>query len=237
MGIIRERVAKDTQLWGVTLTDSILDQLEEYAALLLDWNTRMNLTAITDPEGIAVRHFADSISLLAAGNLPSGASVIDVGTGAGFPGMVLKILRPDLEVTLLDSLNKRLVFLDALKQRLKTEVTLLHLRAEEGGRRPALRDRFDFATARAVASLPVLCEWCLPYVKAGGCFAAMKGPEAGEEAKKADRAIKVLGGCLSHTRDFVLSDGSKRSILFITKQKDTPAAYPRPAAKIQKAPL
>lgn len=237
MGIIREIVQRDAAAWKLTLTASMLDQLEEYASLLLDWNTRMNLTAIKEPEGVAVRHFADSLSLLAAMDLPKGASVIDVGTGAGFPGMVLKIVRPDLELTLLDSLNKRLIFLDALKTQLGLDVDLIHLRAEDGGRRPALRDRFDLATARAVAPLNVLCEWCLPYVKRGGSFAAMKGPEAGEEAASAAKAIHELNGTLEGKKDFVLSDGSKRTILVIEKKEATPQKYPRTAAKIQKAPL
>ena len=237
MGIIREIVQRDAADWQLTLTASMLDQLEEYASLLLDWNTRMNLTAIKEPEGVAVRHFADSLSLLAAVDLPKGACVIDVGTGAGFPGMVLKIVRPDLKLTLLDSLNKRLIFLDALKTQLGLDVDLLHLRAEDGGRRPTLRDQFDLATARAVAPLNVLCEWCLPYVKPGGRFAAMKGPEAGEEAASAAKAIHELGGTLEGKKDFVLSDGSKRTILMMEKKDATPQKYPRTAAKIQKAPL
>ena len=237
MGIIREIVERDAAAWELALTTSMLDQLEQYASLLLDWNTRMNLTAIKEPEGVAVRHFADSLSLLTAVDLPKGATVIDVGTGAGFPGMVLKIVRPDLELTLLDSLNKRLIFLDALKTQLGLDVELVHLRAEDGGRRPALRDRFDLATARAVAPLNVLCEWCLPYVKPGGRFAAMKGPDAGEEAASAAKAIHELSGTLEEEKNLTLSDGSKRTILLMAKKGATPQKYPRTAAKIQKAPL
>ena len=237
MGIIREIVERDAAAWKLTLTASMLDQLEEYASILLDWNTRMNLTAIKEPEGVAVRHFADSLTLLAAVDLPRSASVIDVGTGAGFPGMVLKIVRPDLKLTLLDSLNKRLIFLDALKTGLGLDADLVHLRAEDGGRRPQLRDQFDLVTARAVAPLNVLCEWCLPYGKPGGRFAAMKGPEAGEEAAGAANAIHELNGVLEGKRDFTLSDGSKRTILLIGKKGETPQKYPRTAAKIQKAPL
>ncbi len=237
MGIIREIVERDAAAWELTLTTSMLDQLEEYASLLLDWNTRMNLTAIKEPEGVAVRHFADSLSLLTAVDLPKGATVIDVGTGAGFPGMVLKIVRPDLKLTLLDSLNKRLIFLDALKTQLGLDADLVHLRAEDGGRRPALRDRFDLATARAVAPLNVSCEWCLPYVKPGGKFAAMKGPDAGEEVASAAKAIHELNATLEEEKNLTLSDGSKRAILVMEKKGATPQKYPRTAAKIQKAPL
>ncbi len=236
MGIIREIVERDAAAWKLTLTAPMLDQLEEYASILLDWNTRMNLTAIKEPEGVAVRHFADSLTLLAAVDLPRSASVIDVGTGAGFPGMVLKIVRPDLKLTLLDSLNKRLIFLDALKTGLGLDADLVHLRAEDGGRRPQLRDQFDLVTARAVAPLNVLCEWCLPYGKPGGRFAAMKGPEAGEEAAGAAKAIHELNGVLEGKRDFTLSDGSKRTILLIGKKGKRRRNIPERRRKSKRPP-
>jgi 16S rRNA (guanine527-N7)-methyltransferase len=220
---------------GVALDDKALHRFAQYAALLLDWNTRMNLTAIREEAGVYVRHFEDSLTLLGALTPAPGARVLDVGTGAGFPGVPLKIVREDLAVTLLDSLQKRLRFLEELLGALGLDAALLHLRAEDGGRDPALREGFDLVTSRAVAELPVLAEYCLPYVRVGGRFAAMKGPGAEEELERARPALAALGGKVEGIHPFVLADGSTRAVIVVEKQAATPAEYPRAAAKIKKS--
>ena len=224
---------------GVEVDAALAERFDTYARLLVEWNEKMNLTAITDPTGIAVKHFADSLT--AAPLLPSGEiSLIDVGTGAGFPGVPLALLRSDIRLTLLDSLNKRLTFLDALCRELALPVTLIHARAEEGGQRADLRERFDAATARAVAALPVLCEYCLPFVRVGGKFIALKGPEAENETAAAANAVRILGARVAEVRDVALSaDGEtfSRRLVSVDKIKQTPPKYPRNSAKITKQPL
>ena len=160
------------------LSERQLEQLEKYAALLLEWNEKINLTAITDEEGIAAKHFLDCLAFLRHAQIKEGARVADVGTGAGFPGIVLKIARPDIELVLIDSLQKRLNFLSEVCRELGIKATLVHARAEDAGHDKALRESFDFVTARAVANLAVLSEYCLPLVKIGGVFAPMKTAEA-----------------------------------------------------------
>lgn len=226
--------------YGVEITPTLADRLDIYARLLVEWNEKMNLTAITDPTGIVVKHFTDS--LLAAPLLPTGSfSLIDVGTGAGFPGMPLALLREDCHLTLLDSLNKRLVFLEAVCRELGLPATLIHARAEEGGRRPDLREQFDVSTARAVAALPTLCEYCLPFVKVGGCFIALKGPDADREQEAAARAVSLLGGKVAHKTTVTLQadtiEPMERQLIRIDKTRPTSSAYPRPSAKIAKRPL
>ena len=226
--------------YGVEVTSSLAERLDIYACLLTEWNEKMNLTAITDPTGIVVKHFTDS--LLAAPLLPTGAfSLIDVGTGAGFPGVPLALLREDCTLTLLDSLNKRLIFLEAVCRELGLTATLIHARAEEGGRRPDLREKYDVATARAVAALPTLCEYCLPFVKVGGRFLALKGPDADREQEAAVRAVALLGGKVSDRATFALEaagvEPMERQLIRIDKTRPTPPSYPRPSAKIAKRPL
>lgn len=237
MNFPRELLCEGARELGLVLEEETLSSFEAYAALLTEWNEKMNLTAITDPREIAVKHFLDSLTLLSAAALPHGARVIDVGTGAGFPGVPLKLVRPDLKLTLLDSLQKRLTFLKALSQALPFEAELLHARAEEGGREKNLREKFDLACARAVAPLYLLAEYCLPYVKRGGIFAALKGPQAEEELKQAQKAISLLGGRAEKTVSFTLPDGGRRSVLLIRKEKETPVLYPRHGGKIKKSPL
>ena len=211
-------------------------QLEQYAQFLVEYNEKVNLTAITDPEGIEVKHFLDSLMLLKAVELPEGASVIDVGTGAGFPSVPAKIVRDDLRLTLLDGLNKRIVFLGELGRRLGQENTALHARAEEAAR-GELREQFDLATARAVADLRVLAEYCLPLVKVGGNFLAMKGASGEEELAAARGAIKKLGGAYKETRTLHLPGGDTRTLILCQKISQTPTAYPRNGGKIAKSPL
>lgn len=233
---------KDTLLaeaggYGFTLSPTLLDQLERYAELLVDYNQKVNLTAITQPREIALLHFLDSMLLRVALEGRVIDSLADVGTGAGFPGMVLKLLEPGIDLTLIDSLNKRIAFLEQLAAALSVKVTALHLRAEEAGREQSLREQFSVTTARAVAPLPVLCEYCLPLTKIGGVFAAMKAKEADAEAQSAQNAITLLGGKLLEIRAFTLPDGDERSVVLIEKISHTPTKYPRPAGKLAKYPL
>lgn len=222
---------------GIDLTDPQLEQYDRYAGLLVEWNEKINLTAITEPDEIVVKHFLDSLLLLKAVSIPEGGRVIDVGTGAGFPSLPCAIARPDLRLTLLDSLNKRIIFLEELTRALGREAVCIHARAEEGGRDPGLREKFDLATARAVASMRELSEYCLPFVKVGGIFAALKGYEIEDELDEAKPAIKLLGGEIQEVQKKILPDGSRRGIVLIRKISQTSTKYPRPSAKIKKNPL
>ena len=214
------------------LTEEQLQQFQIYCDMLLDWNTRMNLTAIKEPVAVAEKHFADSLSALPL--LPQGVSVIDVGTGAGFPGIPLLIVRPDLQMTLLDGLEKRLRFLEAVCGELGLSARRVHMRAEDAGRSPAYRGKFDIATTRAVASLPVLIEFTVPLLKVGGKSIAYKG-DAGEELTRSKSALHLLHASASLTP--VDSPWGKRTLAVITKEQNTPAAYPRKAGTPEKKPL
>lgn len=231
--VLRQTVEREE----LSVPDSVVDQLCRYYQLLIEWNEKMNLTALTAPEDVALKHFADSLTLLRYANIPEGAAVIDVGTGAGFPGLVLKIARPDIRLTLLDSLQKRLIFLETVCDALDlSDVELVHSRAEDGAH-TALRERFDIAVSRAVAALNTLCEYDMPYVKVGGRFIAMKGKGAAEELTAAQNAIDVLGGRLLRRHDFTLGEAGERSIIEIEKITPTPAAYPRKSKQIKNKPL
>ena len=218
---------------SLRLDDRMLAQFEKYYEMLLDWNQKINLTAITEKSEVEIKHFLDSI--LPAGVLPTGAELCDVGTGAGFPGIPLKIVRPDLKVTLLDSLNKRIMFLEEVCRALDlADVRCLHARAEEVGQ-SALRERFDVVTSRAVARLNTLCEYTLPLVRVGGFFLAYKA-KCEEELAEADHAIRELGGRLENV-DKLLICGQQRTILLIRKEKSTPKKYPRGRGKEKSAPI
>lgn len=210
-------------------------KFKKYAVLLVEWNQKINLTAITDPHGITVKHFLDSVLPLKFLDIPDGASLIDVGTGAGFPGIPLKIMRPDISLTLLDSLNKRVNFLSDVCAALELDVPCVHARAEEFGRNENYRERYDFAAARAVAAMPVLAEYCLPYVKIGGTFVALKGRS--ENYKDSENAIKILGGEISDVTEYALPDGDGRLLICVKKIKETPSKYPRNSGQISKKPL
>ena len=179
---------------GITLPEAAENHLTTYGNLLLEWNEKINLTAITDPEDIVIKHFTDCLSLLKIIDPKPGQSLIDVGTGAGFPGMVIKILRPDVDVTLLDGHQKRFLFLEDLQNQIGIKAINLHCRAELAAKEKLYRERYDFATARAVANLPALSELCLPFVKVGGRFVAMKGSGGKEELDASKNAIFLLGG-------------------------------------------
>lgn len=212
-----------------------------YAELLCEWNEKMNLTAITDAEGIALKHFYDSVYPFTLMPPAEGASLIDVGTGAGFPSVPLKIYRGDIKLTLLDSLNKRVNFLKAVSDELGLGAECIHGRAEEAGRfikeGNPLRERFDAASARAVASLGELCEFCLPFVKVGGRFYALKGKNGIEELAEAKNAINTLGGKVSAVKEYKLPNGDERVLAVIEKVKRTPDKYPRNAGQMKKKPL
>lgn len=235
---IKTVLSETTKDYKITLTQNQLEQFEKYFQLLIKWNEKMNLTAITDVNGVAVKHFADSLSLLNYVDINKDSKIIDVGTGAGFPGVVLKIARPDIRLTLLDSLNKRLVFLNEVLTTLGLKAELVHSRAEDGAKNDEYRESFDFSVSRAVARLNVLCEYCLPYVKTGGKFIAMKGSGADEEIVAAKSAISQLGGKINNTHKFSLPNNEgERAIIVIDKLKATPKQFPRISAKIKSNPL
>lgn len=224
--------------WELELPDSARGQFRIYTKELLGWNAVMNLTAIVEPEEIALKHFADSLAVLKFAAPPRGAKLADVGCGAGFPGVPLKLARPDLTLTCMDGQNKRVTFLRTLSQRLGTEFACVHARAEEAGRQAAFREAFDLVTARAVADLRTLCEYCLPLVKPGGAFLALKGAEVGEELARAQRAVSLLGGRAEAAVPYALpGSGDGRTLVVLRKIKSTPGVYPRASAKIAKAPL
>lgn len=199
----------------------------------------MNLTAIEEPTEVAYKHFVDSACLLRVVPDLQQKSMIDIGTGAGFPGVPLKIMEPALNLTLFDSLNKRITFLQELCKQLGLQgVQAVHGRAEEFGIKPEYRAQYDLATARAVARMPVLLEICLPFVKKGGIFIALKGPELENEIAESSNALKELGGKVIDVQQFTLADGAyTRNLAVIEKVKDTPKKYPRKAGTPQKKPL
>ncbi len=237
MIINADKLRRECAALGIDVDTLAVERLDRYAELLIEWNKRMNLTGITDPDAIVTRHFADSASFFAAANPDNGASVIDVGSGAGFPGMVIKILRPDMAVTLLDATNKRITFLQAVADELGISLCATHARAEDAAVKSDYREKFDFATARAVAELRVICEYCLGFVKIGGEFIAMKGQLSGDEISSAQSAIRTMGGKSDEITHLTLADGSERQLLTVKKISQTPTKYPRPSAQIAKKPL
>lgn len=235
---IKEIIKSATADYKIQLTENQLEQLEKYFKLLVEWNQKINLTAITDEQGVAVKHFADSLSLFNYVDIPENSTIIDVGTGAGFPGIVLKIARPDIRLTLLDSLQKRLNFLDTVLSELSLDAVLIHSRAEDGGQDIDLRESFDFVVSRAVARLNVLAEYCIPYVRLSGNFIAMKGPDAENEIANGRKAVQTLGGKIKKIHTFSLAlDGGERTIIEIEKIAPTPDKYPRSYGKIKAKPL
>ncbi len=236
--MFKDILLEQAKLSEIELTDEQIEKLTRYFELLIEWNEKMNLTALTEPCDVALKHFCDSILLLRYVEIPENSSIIDVGTGAGFPSVPIKIVRPDIKLCLLDSLNKRLVFLaEVVKELGLCDVEIVHSRAEDGARKPQLREKFDFATSRAVAQLNVLSEYTLPYVKVGGAFLAMKGKYSEEEISNAKNGIKLLGGKTEKVDNYYLSDGSERTIIKIKKLSKTDKLYPRTSAKIKNKPL
>lgn len=220
---------------GIILDDTALDRFDTYAELLVEWNGKMNLTAITEPEEIEVKHFLDCLMLPKYFNLNYIQTVIDVGAGAGFPSVPLLIYKPDLCLTMMDAINKRLTFLDTAVHALGLEAQLIHERAEAAGQDENYREKFDLATARAVAPMNVLAEYCLPFVKVGGYFVALKG--SNDDTEEAKNAIATLGGEIVDNISYKLNGTEPRSIVVIKKISQTPTQFPRKSKKISTKPL
>ena len=230
---------KDLNVLGVTLTKEQIDQFLKYYELLVEWNGFMNLTAITDYDEVMKKHFVDSLSLIKTYDVSKKVKVIDVGTGAGFPGLALKIAYPNLQVTLLDSLNKRINFLNEVILQLGlTGVETVHGRAEDFAKPDKLRGKFDLCVSRAVANLSTLSEYCLPFVKEGGEFISYKSEKINEEMAVAQKAINILGGKFDRSEEFTLPDSDiYRNLVVIKKVKETPKKYPRKAGLPAKEPI
>lgn len=229
---------KYTQEYGIELNGDLENKLEIYARSLKEWNDKINLTAITDDEGIAVKHFLDCLLVCKYADFKSGDKIIDVGTGAGFPGLVIAAANPDVQVTLLDSTGKKLKAVEDMAQSMGvTNAQVVHMRAEEAGQKPDFREKYDYATARAVAELRVLLEYTLPFVKKGGTFLSLKGAAAIEEIDGAGNSLKVLGGKIQGVDEFSLPGGDKRAIIKVKKISQIPPKYPRVSAQIAKKPL
>ncbi len=227
----KELVKKAGESASLQLSAEQIKQFCDYAEFLIEYNEKVNLTAITEDEDIAVKHFEDSLALLRFKN--ELGSMIDVGTGAGFPSVPLKIAMPEIELTLLDSLKKRLTFLDLLCEKLEITAKTVHSRAEDAGKK-SLREGFDTAVSRAVANLSTLCEYCIPLVKVGGYFYAYKSGNCDIEIENARGAVKKLGGKIEEVFEFELSNGEKRKIIAVKKISQTPTKYPRNTAQISK---
>ena len=233
----------DLEKWNITLSDRQVKQFMDYYALLVEWNSFMNLTAITEFEDVCKKHFVDSLAVVNAISFEElstdNLSLIDVGTGAGFPGIPLAIVFPNLQVTLLDSLNKRIKFLDTVIEKLAlSNCTTIHGRAEDYAKPSLLRESFDLCVSRAVANLSTLSEYCMPYVKVGGRFVSYKSEKISEEAKMAEKAITVLGGIVKDRVELCLPGTDMyRNIFVIRKEKSTPKKYPRKAGTPSKEPI
>jgi 16S rRNA (guanine527-N7)-methyltransferase len=224
---------------GIILSPRQLEQFEQYYQLLIEWNEKMNLTAITDKPSVYLKHFFDSLSPAFYYDFSKTVSICDVGAGAGFPSVPLKICFPHLKLSIVDSLQKRITFLNYLASKLELEdVAFYHDRAETFGRKEGIRESFDVVIARAVARMSVLSELCLPLVKMNGTFIAMKAAAAGEELEQGKTAIKVLGGEIAAIHQFTLPlEESERTIIFIDKKRKTPNKYPRKPGMPNKLPI
>ncbi len=221
--------------YGIHVSRETYDKMVQYAAFLVEYNEKVNLTAVTEGGEILRKHFLDSLLLEKFGNIPENSALLDIGSGAGFPGVPLALQRPDLQITLLDSLNKRIVFLEKLCNLLDCSCTAMHGRAEISAKTPEMREKFDVVTARAVAAMPTLAEYSLPFVKVGGKWIAMKGPN--EPIKPALQAIRMLGGKLEDTIEYHLPGGDARVIYVVKKISQTPTKYPRNSGQIKQKPL
>lgn len=230
---------KGAEELNIELTDEAIKNFEDYKQLLKEWNQKINITSITDDVEIDIKHFLDSITAFKTNLLDGEKSLIDIGTGGGFPGIPLKIVNPDLNVTLLDSLNKRIIFLNEVINSLNLKnINAIHGRAEEFSNKPNYREQYDICISRAVASLDTLSEYCIPFVKVGGYFISMKGPEIEEELKLSKNAINILGGKVVDTILITIPESDiTHSLIIIEKIKETPTKYPRGGGKPKKNPL
>lgn len=221
------------QAGGFTLTPDQISSFEKYKQLLLEYNSKFNLTAITDSDEIDIKHFVDCMYCI--NEIPQGAYVADVGSGAGFPGMVIALMRPDIHITLMDALNKRIGFLTTVSGELNLDnVTCIHIRAEDAAKPDCMRESFDVVVSRAVANMSTLSEYCLPLVKQGGIMIAMKGRKTEDELDTAKPLIKLLGGKTKKVEEYSLpdSDISDHCLVIIEKTEKTPSKYPRKGKKI-----
>lgn len=234
-----DRLKRLSSEMGVELTEEMLHDFSIYKELLKEWNEKINITTITEDEEIDKKHFVDSLSPALTGLFNGDEKVIDIGTGGGFPGIPLKIRNGSLKVTLLDSLNKRIVFLGQVIDHLGLkDIEAVHGRAEELGLRPEFRESYDICVSRAVASLDTLSEYCMPFVRVGGHFVSMKGPEVDEEVKMSRKAIETLGGQLEGIRYVQIPESDiVHSLVVIKKIKPTPKKYPRAGGKPKKSPI
>lgn len=232
---MRDYLNSGARKMGIELTDTQLDCLTLYADILKETNKKMNLTAITDDEGIVSKHFLDSLTALNTGLVKG--RVIDIGCGAGFPGLVLKIAKPEIKLTLLDSLNKRIRFLKDVSKELGLEgIEFLHARAEEYANKAEYREAFDAVVSRAVANMRTLAEWCIPYVKQGGSFLALKGPLADSELADSEEVIRIMGGEVSEIYNADIPETNlHHKIICVKKIKPTPAFFPRNAGLAAKS--
>lgn len=223
----------------INVTDEMFMQFDRYYDLLIEWNKVMNLTGITDYNEVVCKHFIDSLSIVKAIDIKQIESIIDIGTGAGFPGIPIKIVFPNLKVTLLDSLNKRVKFLNSVITELNLkDIYAVHGRAEEFAKKSDYREQYDLCVSRAVANLSTLSEYCLPYVKVNGYFIPYKSGDIDEELGKSEKAIKLLGGCIENTIKFELPETDiKRSLIMINKKTKTEKRYPRKTGLPAKEPL
>lgn len=236
--MINKQLLYDTiKPFSVEVDEKAFSRLDCFAEMLGEANKSFNLTAITEPDEVTVKHFADCLSVFAYIDIPENSSIIDVGTGAGFPGMVLLLARPDIKMTFLDSLNKRLSFIQDVLKATGVKAQILHARAEDAGKDALYREKFDFATARAVADLSVLSEYCLPFVKVGGSFISMKSADCEGEIENAKDAIFVLGGEIKSVNSFELVENMPRKIVEVKKISQTPTEFPRTAKKISKSAI
>lgn len=224
---------------NIAYKDEYYDKLMTYMSLVIEWNQKINLTAIVDEDEFFIKHFLDSISAFKFSKLQRCRNIADIGTGAGFPGIPMAILTPDINYTLVDSLNKRINFLSLVKEKLQlNNIELIHSRAEDLAKNTKYREKFDGVVSRAVANLSVLCEYSLPYIKKGGYFVALKGPNVIEEIPNGKNAMKILGGQLEGIVELSISEEIKSHKLVIVKKvKETPATFPRNSAIISKKPL
>lgn len=232
-----KEIEKKSSKIDINLDNEICNKLYNYMNLLLEWNEKINLTAITDEKEIILKHFIDSFTINKFIN--SGDIMLDIGTGAGFPGLPIKIIRPEVDVFLMDSLNKRINFLNEVIELLQLKnIEAFHSRAEEMAKNNKFREKFDVVTSRAVAKLNILLEYMLPYTKIDGKCLCMKGPNIEEEIKEAEKALKILGGEIEKIEKIILPDSNiERSIIIIRKKSATPLKYPRKAGMPTKEPL
>jgi 16S rRNA (guanine527-N7)-methyltransferase len=235
----REMLIEGAGLYNIELSDEKINKFISYMDLVKEWNEKINLTAITENADFINKHFVDSISIFKSGVFKPGKKMIDVGTGAGFPGIPIKIIEPDIHVMLLDSLNKRINFLNTVIESLDLKgIKTEHGRAEEFAHKDNFREKYDIATARAVAGLNVLCELCMPYVKVGGYFIAMKGPSVYEEIENSRNAVGTLGGKIVdiiETKN--LQEETHHKLIIVEKIKHTEGKFPRKYAQIEKKPI